>query len=132
MKFDKDKAKEHSVGKIYGPIQFLGQEVYVLEESARVRDELDWAAGNGQMIELRSFFVTRCTVDKNGKRIFGDADQDWLGEKPSAALDEIYELASSKLSADARAALKKRSEIQGNGSSGGLRQPSDTPTPASS
>lgn len=132
MAFDKDKAKKHSVGQIYGPIQFLGQEVYVVEESARVRDELDWAAGNGQLIELRSFFVTRCTVDKDGVRIFGDADQEWIGEKPSAVLDEIYELAAKKLTAEARSMLKKKRKPQGNASSGASPRHSATRTPTSS
>ena len=99
MAFDKDAAKKASPTSIDGPFTFLGQEVYVRQQSARVRDELDWMTGNGQMVEMRSFFITRCVVDKDGKRIFDDADQDWIGEKPSEETEEVYDLASKILSA---------------------------------
>lgn len=108
MSFDKDAARARR-GQLFGPIEFLGQQVYVREESARVRDERDWRIGNGQLVEFRSFYVTRCVVDADGERLFEDADEEWLGELPADELQQVYDIATAGLAPEELERLKKKS-----------------------
>lgn len=54
------------------------------------------------LANVRAKLVVRCIVDEQGNRVFSDADANALGEKSTAALDRVFEVAArlSRLSED--------------------------------
>lgn len=76
-----------------------GEDVFVMARgmSGKERDLFEgWVAKNrsGKMVEidltnLRGKLVVLCAVDEEGRRVFGDGDAEWLGEKSAEALDRI-------------------------------------------
>ena len=104
-----------------------GGSVYVRGMTGRERDQFE--AGivkqKGRNTEInmknaRAKLVVLCTVDENGKRIFGDADIALLADKSAKALDRIFSVAQelSGISKDDMEELTKNSdETDGDGSS---------------
>ena len=64
------------------------------------------------MKNARAKLVVLCTVDENGKRIFGDADIALLADKSAKALDRIFSVAQelSGISKDDMEELTKNSD----------------------
>ncbi|WP_461365749.1 hypothetical protein [Candidatus Darwinibacter acetoxidans] len=103
-----------------------GGSVYVRGMTGRERDQFE--AGivkqKGRNTEInmknaRAKLVVLCTVDENGKRIFGDADIALLADKSAKALDRIFSVAQelSGISKDDMEELTKNSdETDGDGS----------------
>jgi hypothetical protein len=96
-----------------------GGSVYVRGMTGRERDQFE--AGivkqKGRNTEInmknaRAKLVVLCTVDENGKRIFGDADIALLADKSAKALDRIFSVAQelSGISREDMEELTKNSE----------------------
>jgi hypothetical protein len=79
------------------------------------------------LANIRAKLVVRCLVDAEGNRIFKDTDASALGEKSSAALDRLFEVAArlSRLS-------EEDVEEMGKASAGTLPEDSSSDSPASS
>ncbi|WP_254509889.1 hypothetical protein [Anatilimnocola floriformis] len=85
--------------------------VWVCTMSGRDRDswEQDCLNRKGNHVNLRATLAVRVVHDADGKRIFTDADAEWLGEKSPGPLSDIFAVASrlNKLSKDDQDELVK-------------------------
>lgn len=62
--------------------------------TARERDQFEASVGIAANLDnLRARLVVLTACDKEGKRIFTDADTEELGEKNSQAVDRLFEVA---------------------------------------
>jgi hypothetical protein len=79
-----------------------GGRVRVQALSGRDRDAYEASClqerAKGQMVHnllnVRAKLVVRCLVDGEGNRLFADTDANALGQKSSAALDRVFEVAA--------------------------------------
>lgn len=78
------------------------------------------ANGKPQMIGIRASMAARCMVSASGERIFKDSHAKKLGEKSSAALNRVFEVARrlSGLTDDDVEELEKNSDAAMSGDSG--------------
>lgn len=62
----------------------------------------------------RAKLLARCLCDKDGKRLFTEADIEALGRKSSVPLDQLIEVASrlNKMTTESVEELRKNSETQ--------------------
>lgn len=100
-----------------------GGSVLVRAMTGAERDRLEASAvGNGKKLNLANFRARMCAasiVDEAGNRLFGEADLVTLGQKSSAALNRVFEVAQrlSGMSDEDVEELTGNSEPGLNGSS---------------
>lgn len=70
-----------------------GGDVYISVMSAGDRDayECEWLANKERGVQnFRSKFLARCLCDKDGRRLFTDAEIDQLASKSIAVVDRLF------------------------------------------
>jgi hypothetical protein len=71
-----------------------------------------------QKLAARARLVATCTLGEDRKRLFTDADTDWIGRKNAAALDRIFDVVQ-RLSGMDKKAAEVAEEIFGDGRNDG-------------
>lgn len=85
------------------PVPEWGGDVIIRGLTAKERDQYDKEIikvdnrGNtslGRLENLRALLVVRCLVDEDHERLYRDIDAKMLGEKSSAVIGRLYDVAS--------------------------------------
>lgn len=84
-------ASDLSVLKV--PVKEWGGDVYIRVMTVGERDayECEWLANKEKGVQnFRSKFLARCLCDKDGSRLFTDAEIDKLAGKSIAVVDRLF------------------------------------------
>lgn len=92
-------------------------DVYVKSISSGARDRFDKSllSKDGKTViidEMRAKLVAKCACDKDGKRLFSDADVMDLSKKSAAALDRVFKAAQRLNGMDENAVKEATGELK--------------------
>lgn len=95
MALNKAKILAATDTKVSDPVEVpeWGGQVYIKTLTGTERDQFEESYSQNKMKAFRSRFLVLTLCEKNGERLFSDADVDALSQKSSLVINRLFEVA---------------------------------------